>query len=263
VIATDRSTLDLADVDAIRRVVREVKPEIVVNAAAYTAVDQAESEPDLAMRINGVAPGVLAEGAARLGALIVHFSTDYVFDGAKTTSYSEDDAPHPLGVYGQTKLAGEKAVQVVGGRHLILRTSWVYGPRGRNFFLTMLRLAHERDELRVVNDQRGAPTSAIALATATAQILQRHGDDANGLFHLTAAGETTWFGFAEAILARARPTLGRVPRLVPIPTAEYPTPAKRPANSALDCGKARRTLGVALADWRSGLDEVCRRMPSG
>jgi len=260
VIATDRSTLDLSDIDAVRRVVREVKPEIIVNAAAYTAVDRAESEPELAMRINGIAPRVLAEEAKRLGALLLHYSTDYVFDGTKSTPYVESDVPSPINAYGQSKLAGEQAIEASGASHLILRTSWVYGPRGKNFLLTMLRLARERDELHVVNDQRGTPTSAIALASATAQILWRRRAEANGLCHLTSAGETTWFGFAEAILERAHPKLKSVPRLVPITTAEYVTPAKRPANSVLDCSNASRSLGVQLADWRSGLDDVWRRM---
>lgn len=262
VIATDRSTLDLADADAIRRVVRELKPEVVVNAAAYTAVDRAESEAELALRINATAPGVLAEEAKRLGALLLHYSTDYVFDGIKTTPYSENDAPNPQSVYGESKLAGEKAVRAAGGRHLILRTGWVYGPRGKNFLLTILRLAREREELRVVNDQRAAPTSAVALASATTDILRRHGVTATGLFHVAASGETTWFGFAEAIVARARPALARFPRVVPIASTEYPTPARRPAYSVLDCAKASRALGVRLADWQVGLDEVWQRLPS-
>ena len=259
VIASDRSTLDLADLDTVRRVVREVKPEIIVNAAAYTAVDRAESEPELAMQVNGIAPGVLAEEAKRLGALLVHYSTDYVFDGTKDAPYIESDVPNPINAYGRSKLAGERAIEATGASNLILRTSWVYGPRGKNFLLTMLRLANERDELRVVNDQRGTPTSAIALAAATAQMLLRRAD-ANGMYHLTAAGDTTWFGFAEAILERARSRLDRVPRLVAITTAEFVTPAKRPANSVLDCSKASRRLGVQLADWRGGLDDVCRRI---
>ena len=183
-----------------------------------------------------------------------------MFDGTKATPYVEDDVPNPINAYGRSKLAGEHAIQATGASHLILRTSWVFGPRGKNFLLTMLRLASERDELRVVNDQRGTPTSAIALATATAQILQRPRVEANGLCHLTAAGDTTWFGFAEAILECARSRLERVPRLVPITTAEFVTPAQRPANSVLDCGKANRRLGVQLADWRSALNEVWRRM---
>ncbi len=260
VIATDRETLDLSDADAIRRVVREVKPEVIVNAAAYTAVDRAESEPEAAMRVNGVAPGVLAEEAKRLDALLVHYSTDYVFDGTKATPYTEDDIPNPRSVYGESKLAGENAVRAAGGRHLIVRTGWVYGPRGNNFLLTILRLAREREELRIVSDQRAAPTSAVALARATLDVLRRHGVGATGLFHLTAGGETSWFGFAEAIVTRAG--LPRASRVVPIPSTEYPVPARRPAYSVLDCAKASRALGVRLADWQVGLDEVWRRLPS-
>lgn len=261
VFAFDHRQLDLADPIAIVSRVRDVKPDVIVNAGAYTAVDQAERDVEQAMLVNAAGPGFLAAEAKALGALLVHYSTDYVYDGTKAGPYTEKDATNPLSVYGKSKLAGEKAIEAAGGRHLILRTSWVYGPRGRNFLLTMLRLAREREELRVVNDQRGAPTSAIALAAATAEILRRHGADASGLFHLAAAGETTWFGFTEAIVARARPTLARVPRLMPITTAEYPTPAKRPANSVLDCTKASRTLGVELADWQAGLDDVWQRLP--
>jgi dTDP-4-dehydrorhamnose reductase len=263
VFSFDHKQLDLGDPIAIISRVREVKPDVIVNAAAYTAVDQAEKDVEQAMLVNASGPGFLAAEAKELGALLVHYSTDYVFDGTETTPYSEDDATNPLSVYGKSKLAGEKAIQAVGGRHLILRTSWVYGPRGKNFFLTMLRLAREREELRVVNDQHGAPTSSIAIADATAEILQRHGADANGLFHLTARGGITWFGFTEAIVELARDTLPRVPRLVPITTTEYPTPAKRPVYSVLDSSKASRSLNVQLADWQAGLDDVWRRMPPG
>lgn len=256
VFSFDHRQLDLTDPVAIVSRVRDVKPDVIVNAAAYTAVDKAESDRERAFLANAAGPGFLAAEAKAAGALLVHYSTDYVFDGTKQTPYVETDAAHPLSVYGEGKLAGDKAVQAAGGRSLILRTSWVYGPRGQNFLLTMLRLAREREELRIVSDQRGAPTSAIALAAATADILRRHGADASGLFHLTAAGETTWFGFAEAIMERARPMLARVPRLTPITTAEYPTPAKRPAYSVLDTGKASRSLGVELADWRAQLDRV-------
>jgi len=255
----DAKQLDLTDPIAIVSRIREVKPEVIVNAAAYTAVDQAEKDVEQAMLVNAAGPGFLAAEAEAVGALLVHYSTHYVFDGTKETPYTEDDPTNPLSVYGKSKLAGEKAIQAVGGRHLILRTSWVYGPHGQNFFLTMLGLAREQDELRVVDDQRGAPTSSIAIADATADILRRHGANAHGLFHLAASGETTWFGFTEAILELARPTLSRVPRLVPIASAEHPTPAKRPANSALDCTKASRSLGVALPAWRAQLDEVWRR----
>ncbi len=263
VFSFDHKQLDLSEPTAIISRIREVKPDVIVNAAAYTAVDQAEKDVEQAMLVNAAGPGFLAAEAKEIGALLVHYSTDYVFDGTKTTPYTEDDETIPQSVYGRSKLAGEKAIQAVGGRQLILRTSWVYGPRGKNFFLTMLRLAREREELRVVNDQHGAPTSSIAIADATAEILQRHGADANGLFHLTAGGETTWFGFTEAIVEAARETLPRAPRLVPITTAEYPRPANRPAYSVLDCTKASRSLGVQIADWQAGLDGVWRQMPAG
>jgi dTDP-4-dehydrorhamnose reductase len=260
VCAFDHKQLDLADPIAIISRVREVKPDVIVNAAAYTAVDQAEKDVEQAMLVNAAGPGFLAAEAKAVGALLVHYSTDYVFDGTKTTPYTEDDATNPLSVYGKSKLAGEKAIQAAGGRHLILRTSWVYGPRGKNFFLTMLRLAREREELRVVNDQHGAPTSSIALAGATVEILQRHGTDAHGLFHLTASGETTWFGFTEAIIHLARATLPHAPRVVPIATAEYPTPAVRPRYSVLDCTKASRSLDAKLTGWQAGLDDVWKRL---
>jgi dTDP-4-dehydrorhamnose reductase len=262
VCSFDHRQLDLADPAAIVSRVRDVKPDVIVNAAAYTAVDQAEGDVEQAMLVNAAGPGFLAAEAKSLGALLVHYSTDYVFDGTKATPYTEDDTPNPLSVYGKSKLAGEKAIQAAGCRYLILRTSWVYGSRGKNFLLTMLRLAREREELRVVNDQHGAPTSSIALAAATADILRRHGVNGSGLFHLTAAGETTWFGFTEAIIERARATLPRVPRLVPISTADYKTPARRPANSVLSCAKATRTLGTTLADWRTGLEQVWQELTS-
>jgi dTDP-4-dehydrorhamnose reductase len=249
IVATDRSTLDLADPDAIRRVVREVKPEIIVNAAGYTAVDKAESEPELAMRINGFAPGVLAEEAKRLGALLVHYSTDYVFDGEKATPYVEDDAASPINAYGRSKLAGERAITGVGGNHLILRTSWVYSERGKNFLLTILRLARAKPELRVVDDQIGAPTSGTAIARATAQLLNL---GARGLYHLSASGRVSWCGFARAILARA----GIETPVVAIRTEDYPTPARRPRNSCLDCSYLRADYGLTLATWEELLSEV-------
>ena len=248
-IATDRSTLDLTSEEQIRSVVRAVKPNVIVNAAAYTAVDKAESEPELAMRINGFAPGVLAEEAKRLGALLVHYSTDYVFDGEKATPYDEDDEPNPINVYGRTKLEGERAVKASGCRHLVLRTSWVYGARGKNFLLTMLRLARERSELRVVDDQVGAPTSSGAIARATAQCLRRN---AQGLYHFAAAGRVSWCGFARAILARARIDTP----VVAIRSEDYPTPARRPRNSCLDCSRLRADCGVSIASWEEMLTEV-------
>jgi dTDP-4-dehydrorhamnose reductase len=241
--------LDLAHPERIRDLVREAKPGIIVNAAAYTAVDNAESERDAAFAVNATAPGILAEETKRNGALLVHYSTDYVFDGAKPAPYVEEDEPSPLNVYGASKLAGERAIAASGCRHLILRTSWVYGPRGSNFYLTMLRLARERPELRVVDDQVGAPTSSLAIARATAQLLRR---DALGLYHMCAAGETTWCGFARAILARA----GVATPVVAIGTEDYPMPAKRPRNSRLDCSRLNATFGVALAPWEEQLSEV-------
>ena len=247
-IATGRAELDLADEAAIRRVVREAKPGIIINAGAYTAVDKAEAQPDLAMRINGIAPGVLAEEAKRLGALLVHYSTDYVFDGAKSTAYVEDDAPNPLSVYGRGKLAGERAVQTSGCRHLILRTSWVYGPRGKNFFLTIAAKARAGERLRVVDDQRGIPTTSAFLAERTLALIAR---DASGLLHLVPAGETTWYGFAREIVQLA----GSRSEVQPIKTGEFPAAARRPANSVLDNRRAAAILGEP-PHWRQLLDDV-------
>lgn len=248
VVALDRAGLDLADPDRIRAVVREAKPGIVVNAAAWTAVDKAEDGEAAAMAINGAAPGILAEEAKRLSALLVHYSTDYVFDGASPSPYAEDDAPNPINAYGRTKLAGERAIQAVGGRHLIFRTSWIYSLRGHNFLKTILRLAKERKELRVVADQVGAPTWSRMIAEATAICLARHGGQ-QGAYHLAAAGETSWHGFAQAIVAAA----GLPARVAPITTAEYPLPARRPANSRLDCGRIEKDFGLALPGWERQL----------
>jgi dTDP-4-dehydrorhamnose reductase len=262
VLAPGRAALDLADAEGIRRAFRDAAPALVVNAAAHTAVDRAESEPELARALNAVAPGVLAEEAARAGVPLVHFSTDYVFDGGKGDPYREDDPTRPLGVYGRTKRAGEEAIAAAGGMHLVFRTSWVYGTRGHNFMLTMLRLAREREELRVVSDQAGAPTWSRMLAEATAAILApfRAGagwtipPETSGIYHRAARGETSWHGFAEAILA-ADPARGeqRCHRVVPISTAEYPTPAPRPRYSVLSTERAERAFGVALPEWREQL----------
>ncbi len=254
VVACDRRALDLGDADALRPVLRATKPSVVVNAAGYTAVDRAESEPAAAEAVNGLAPGILAEEAKRCGALLVHYSTDYVFDGAKGAPYTEDDAPAPLSAYGRSKLAGERAIAAVAGRHLILRTGWVFGLHGANFIKTILRLARERDELRVVADQRGAPTWTRHLADATALLLARR-DAAEGLFHVAAAGEATWHGYAEAIVATAAAAglIERAPHVLPIATADYPLPARRPADSRLDCRRLARDCGIALPDWRTGL----------
>ncbi len=273
VMALGRGDLDLADADAIRRTVRQAGPDLIVNAAAHTAVDRAQSEREAAFAINATAPGLLAEEAARLGAAIIHYSTDYVFDGRKNAPYQEIDAPHPLNAYGESKLAGEEAVKASGAAHLILRTSWVYGLRGRNFLLTMLRLAAERETLRVVDDQVGAPTWSRMVAEATAAIVAQahaHGGiarllaDKGGLYHLAAAGQTSWCGFARAIVAHA-PHLARRPSVQAISHAEYPLPAPRPAYSVLDCRRIGRVFGVALPDWKASLlmclEEAAWRAP--
>jgi len=252
--AYDRTTLNLAKPDQIAAAVHSVKPDIIVNAAAYTAVDRAESEPDAAFAVNAIAPGLLAEGAKRIGALLIHYSTDYVFDGAKETPYVEGDQPNPLNVYGRSKLAGEQAIGDVGGQYLILRTSWIYAARGRNFLLTILRLLKEKDELRVVSDQIGAPTFAGALANATAKLLRKHAaalDDARGTYHVTSAGHTSWHGFAMEI-ARLEGTPREI-RLVPILSNEYPLPARRPKNSQLSNEKLFERFGVALPSWQTSL----------
>jgi dTDP-4-dehydrorhamnose reductase len=258
-----REQLDLAQPDQIRQQVRELRPELIINAAAYTAVDQAESEPELAFAINAVAPGVLAEEAAALGAPLIHYSTDYVYDGSKSAPYIESDPTNPLGVYGQSKLAGERALQAVGGEYLILRTSWVYSLHGRNFLLTMQRLLQERDELKVVADQIGAPTWAGSIASTTAQLIQHWRDGQAGpwgLYHLSAQGETSWFGFASAIAEQLRAAGQNAGQLLPIPSSDYPTPAQRPLNSRLDCSRLQHDWQVQLPDWHSALLE-CLRSP--
>jgi dTDP-4-dehydrorhamnose reductase len=262
ITTADRKVLDLADPDQIRAVVRRVRPQVILNAGAYTAVDRAETERDLAHAVNADAPRILAEEALRLNALLVHYSTDYVFDGTKPQPWSETDATHPLNAYGATKLAGEQAIQAVGGRYLIFRTSWVYGPHGKNFLFTMLRLGRERDRLSIVDDQIGAPTTSIALANATRQIIAgalagRFGEDWAGLYHMTCAGAASWFGFAQAIFARAAVALGaKAPELVPITTADYPLPAARPHNSVLSNAKLHERFAVQLPSWESALEEV-------
>ena len=248
-VSTGRDELDLADDDAIRRVVRAAKPQLIVNAAAYTAVDKAESEPELALRINGTAPGVLAEEAKRRGALLVHYSTDYVFDGTKAGAYVEDDSPNPLSAYGRSKLAGERAILGSGCRHLLLRASWVYGPRGKNFFLTIAAKARAGERLRVVADQRGVPTTSRFLAEKTLALLAK---DASGLLHLVPAGETTWYDFAREIVQLT----GSRSEVQPIKTGEYPVAARRPANSVLDNRKATAILGAPMPDWRTLLRGV-------
>jgi dTDP-4-dehydrorhamnose reductase len=261
VIGVDRGAMDLADLDQVRDVIRKIKPDLIVNSAAYTAVDKAESEPELAMRVNGLAPGIMAEEAARFGARLVHYSTDYVFDGTKQQPYGETDMPCPINMYGESKLAGEQAIAATGVSHLIFRTSWVYGMRGKNFLLTMMRLAAERDTLRIVADQHGAPTWSRTIADVTASILnqcrgvedvddwwRQHG----GLYHLTAQGSTSWLGFADALLDAAPAK----PELVPIGSDDYPVAAKRPANSRLACALLMSKF-CQLPDWRDAL-QLCQ-----
>ena len=261
VVAPSETALDLRDEDGLRSTVRGARPTVVVNAAGYTAVDRAESEPEVAHAINAVAPGVLAEEAARLGALFVHYSTDYVFDGAKGAAYVEGDEPAPLGEYGLSKLEGEQRVLAAGGRSIILRTSWVYGPRGQNFLLTMLRLFEERDEVRVVDDQVGAPTTAGYLAEATLRVVEAQPPpSACGLYHLTAGGVTSWFGFARRIHELDRRPSRRCARVVPIRTTDYPTPARRPAWSVLDCSRFVGTFGFPQRPWEELLEETMSEM---
>ena len=263
-IALDRAQLDLSNTDAIRTALRELQPQIVINAAAYTAVDAAESDQAMAFQINAVAPQVIAEESERLGAALIHYSTDYVFDGSKQGAWLEDDATAPLSVYGHSKLAGEQAITDVGGTHLILRTSWVYGLHGKNFLLTMLKLAESRDSLAIVDDQIGAPTWALTIADATSAIIRDAGEPAqlaalSGIYHLCAGGHTSWFGFAQAIFSHA--SVQRKPQLRPITTAEYPTPAQRPHNSILNTDKFRRSFGD-LPTWDDAL-QTCLQMRSG
>ncbi|HEN8713276.1 dTDP-4-dehydrorhamnose reductase [Pseudomonas sp. GD03746] len=251
-----RDQLDLAQPEALREPLRQLAPELIINAAAYTAVDQAESEPDTAFAINAQAPGVLAEEALRLGAPLIHYSTDYVFDGEKAAPYTEQDVPNPLGVYGRSKLAGEQAIAAVGGAHLILRTSWVYSLHGRNFLLTMQRLLQEKPQLRVVNDQIGAPTWASTIAISTRALIERWQAGragAWGTYHLTAQGQTSWFGFAQAIGEQLKARGLPCAELLPIPSSEYPTPARRPANSRLDCSRLAREWDVTLPHWQQAL----------
>lgn len=269
VVALDHAACDLADPSAIRRVMAEVRPQVVINPAAYTAVDKAESEPALAHAVNGVAPGVFGEAAAALGALVVHYSTDYVFDGRKVGAYHEGDAPCPQSQYGRSKLAGEQTLLASGADCLIFRTSWVFGAHGGNFAKTMLRLAAERDGLKVVADQFGAPTSAALLADVTAQVLGRYLHQGRvgfpfGLYHLAAGGETSWHGYAQTVIEAARragrPLRVTPEQVLPISTAEYPLPAARPANSRLDTQRFRETFGLELPVWQHGLDLVLQQI---
>ncbi|GGK11295.1 dTDP-4-dehydrorhamnose reductase [Luteimonas terricola] len=259
-VLSDGSACETADFDVpgtLPPLVDRIAPDVVVNAAAYTAVDRAEQERDAAFRANSEAPAALADACARRGALLVHYSTDYVFDGSADRPWREDDPTSPLGAYGASKLAGEAAVRGSGAHHMVFRTAWVYGAHGHNFMRTMLRLGAERDELGVVADQVGTPTPARLIAQATAHAL-RTDPGASGLWHLTAAGGTTWHGFAEAIFAgaRARGLLAKVPRVLPIATSDYPTPARRPAYSRLDTGRLESDFGIALPEWEQALKAV-------
>jgi dTDP-4-dehydrorhamnose reductase len=269
VVALDRASKDhcgdLSDLEGIGKTVREVQPDVIVNAAAYTAVDKAESEPDLARIINGDAPGVMAQEAKRLGAWLVHYSTDYVFDGSGSRPWLETDAPAPLSVYGRSKLEGERSIAAHCERHLILRTSWVYAARGGNFIKTMLRLAQERERLTVIDDQHGAPTSAELLADVTAHAVRQLMDAANakalaGIYHLTATGETTWHGYATHLLDRARRLRPELPlkaaEIAPVATAAFVTAARRPLNSRLDTAKLGAAFGLTLPPWQQGVNRV-------
>lgn len=261
VVALGRQELDLSNPGRIRDLVREIKPDIIVNAAAYTSVDKAEEEPELAMAINGIAPGVIAEEAKRINAAVVHYSTDYVFDGTKSTPYTEEDEPNPVNIYGKTKLEGERVIQAAGIPHLILRTGWVYAMRGNNFLLTILRLAREREELNIVDDQIGSPTWSRMLAEATAQILAQlcssltpnHLMNMSGIYHLSAGGQTSWYSFARAILEYTAYFDAKALQLNPIPTSKYPTPAGRPNYSVLNNDKIKGSFSLSLPCWHKQL----------
>lgn len=259
VITLNRSEMDLSDSDAIRKKIQEIKPDVIVNAAAYTAVDKAENEKELAMQVNGVAPGVMAEEAKRIGALLVHYSTDYVFDGSKDTAFTESDLTNPLNEYGKTKLAGEKNIQGTAVDHIILRTSWVYSSRGNNFLRTILRLAYERDELNIVADQIGSPTSARFIADVTAHILQQslleksEATFRSDLYNLVSTSATSWHGFASKIVELSKKHLNnrefKVENINTITTEEYPVPAPRPLNSRLSIDKVSMHFNLFMPDW--------------
>ena len=271
-IALSREQLDLTKMHDIKRVVREIKPDLIINPAAYTAVDKAESEPELAFAINATAAQVLAEEAARLGASLIHFSTDYVYDGAKKTPYIENDAVNPVSSYAKSKLAGEDAIRVVGLPHLILRTSWVYGAYGKNFLKTIIRLAAERDSLRIVGDQFGAPTSSESIANGVVQLVntwQVEQANESGVYHFTNAGETSWHGFSCEIVneynrlaaIKTWPALkASIESIAAITTADYPTPAARPANSRLDNAKLKQVFDVELPSWQQSLQQVMQSL---
>jgi len=268
VTALDRSRCDLADPDSLRAAIRAARPAIIVNPAAYTAVDKAESDEATAHAVNAIAPGIIGEEAAKLGALVIHYSTDYVFDGAKDSPYVESDPTNPLSVYGRTKLAGEQALADSGARHLIFRTSWVFGAHGANFLKTILRLAREREELRIVADQFGAPTGAALIADVSAQVLgqylrsDRKENFPVGVFHLAAAGCTSWHGYTthvvETALCLGHSLKARPEAIHPIPASAYPVPAARPANSRLDCSLLKKNFGLHLPAWEEGVGHVLR-----
>jgi dTDP-4-dehydrorhamnose reductase len=261
VLAMDHRACDLSRPRDLPSIVRETRPNVIINAAAYTAVDKAENEEELATIVNGTAPGVMAEEARRLGALLIHYSTDYVFDGTKSSPYTEADPPNPINAYGRSKLAGERAISQSKSDYLILRTCWVFAAHGHNFLLTILRLAREREALSIVADQIGAPTWARHIADATASIVQQacqeraRADFASGILHVTATGATTWFGFAEAILDQAveHGLLGNRPKVRPVPSSEYPLPAARPKNSRLAGERLCERFAITLPEWQQGL----------
>ena len=257
-LALGHNALDLSDSDQVREQVRLLRPDLIINAAAYTAVDPAESHRELAFAVNARGPQVLAEEAARLGVPLIHYSTDYVFDGRKAEPYCEADVPQPLSVYGASKLAGEQAIQAVGGEYLILRTSWVYSQHGKNFLLTMQRLLQERDALSVVSDEIGAPIWAATIARTTAEMVRkRSAGEAgpSGLYHLTASGETSWYGFACSIAEQLRQQGRLRAEITPILSKDYPTAAQRPLNSRLNCARLQRDWGIHLPDWETALHE--------
>ncbi|HSZ17211.1 MAG TPA: dTDP-4-dehydrorhamnose reductase [Terracidiphilus sp.] len=261
ILTLDRRAADLGHPESLRKIVRDAKPDVILNAAAYTAVDRAESEPEAAKAVNATAPKILAEEALRSGAILVHYSTDYVFDGTKAGPWIETDPVHPLNVYGASKLAGEQAITQVGGKFLIFRTSWVYGPRGSNFFLTMLRLGRERDLLKIVDDQIGAPTTSLEIARATCSVvnavLPAASDAWAGTYHMTCGGSVSWCGFAKAIFAQGQRLLqGKTPQVLPIQSSDYPTPAKRPLNSVLSNEKLFARFKVRLPIWDAAMEEV-------
>ena len=265
VVCVDYPEVDLTDGLSIRRWVHEVAPQIIINAAAYTAVDKAETQSDLAFKINGTAPGILAEEAKKCGALLIHYSTDYIFDGTKTVPYVEEDIPNPLGVYGHSKLAGDNAIRQVDGNHLIFRLCWVYGARGSNFLLTIRRLASEREKLRVVRDQFGCPTSSRMIAEATSLVLRKvlcENDlrRYNGTYNLAAAGSASWHRFAESIVALIPPEHRKCREVEPIPSSEYPTSTQRPPYSVLSTAKLQQVFGLRLPDWEDGLKLVWESM---